>query len=206
MIEKLIGLSHWEIDFFVFYLFIQGAFFSIFPEEVVLPTLGVLWGQGKVGFAESFVASILGLTCGDLILMGMGRFFGLKLLKRRPFSWILDAETIDAVLSKVQAVGPKLIFLVRFVPTTRAPVFFASGMNRMSVWTFIQADWAGMLVWIPLLIWLGHRMGGTGSLDQAFHRLGLLFLVLIATGIGVSIYRDRKKRIRERAKSAMLAE
>ena len=206
MLEKLIGMSHWQIDLLVVYLFIQGAFFSVFPEEVVLPTLGVLWGQGRVGFGESCVAAVLGLICGDLILLTMGRVFGAKLLVKRPFSWLIDAETLASVLDKMKIYGPKLVFFVRFVPTTRAPVFFASGMARMPVRRFVMSDLAGMLIWIPLLIYVGHRIGGTGSLDQAFHKLGLMMLGLITCAVGASIYRERKKRLRERAKSAIMAE
>ena len=204
MLEKLIGLSHWQIDLLVVYLFVQGAFFTVFPEEVVLPTLGVLWSQGRITFPEAFLSSTVGLMCGDVILMMLGRYLGVRLLRRRPFSWVIDADTLVDIMEKMRKYGTRLVFFVRFIPTVRAPTFFASGISEMPIMAFLLSDLAGLAVWIPLLIVFGHRLGGSGSINQIFHRLGLLMLVLILTAVVTSVIRERRKRIRKRAEAAML--
>jgi len=206
MLEKLIGLSHWQIDLLVVYLFVQGAFFTVFPEEVVLPTLGVLWSQGRITFPEAFLSSTIGLMCGDVILLMLGKYLGMRLLVRRPFSWIIDAESLELVMEKVRRYGSRLIFFVRFIPSVRAPTFFASGMSNMPILEFLKSDLAGLVVWIPLLIVFGHRLGGSGSINQVFHKLGLLMLVLILTGVVTSIVRERRKRIRKRTEAAAIME
>ena len=198
MLERLIGLSHWQIDFLVIYLFVQGAFFTVFPEEVVLPTLGVLWSQGRVNFPEAFLSATVGLLCGDVILVMLGRYLGVRLLKRRPFSWIIDAEALELVTEKMQQYGTRLVFFVRFIPTVRAPTFFASGISEMPLGLFLTSDLAGLVIWIPLLIVFGRHLGGSGSIDQAFHKLGLLMLGLIALGIATSVVRRRRLRKKSR--------
>jgi membrane protein DedA with SNARE-associated domain len=196
MLAHLVGLSHWQVCLLVTYLFVQGAFFTVFPEEVILPTLGVLWSQGHVGFFEAFMASILGLTGGDLILLFLGRNFGIKLLKRRPFSWIIDSETLSTALDQVHKHGSWMVFVVRFIPMVRAPTFFACGMTTMSVWRFLKNDWAGLGIWIPFLILVGRHIGGSGSIEQAFHKLGLIMALLVGSAIFFSILRNFKKRQR----------
>lgn len=202
MLDKLIGLSHWQIDLLVIYLFVQGAFFTVFPEEVVLPTLGVLWGQGKVSFLESYLASTIGLICGDIILLMLGRYLGVRLLVRRPFSWIIDKETLKWVTEQMKKYGTRLVFFVRFVPTVRAPTFFAYGISEMPLLKFLQSDLLGLSVWIPLLIIFGRHLGAQGSISQAFHKLGLLMLIVIGGGLSANLVRERRrKRLRKRAAS-----
>jgi membrane protein DedA with SNARE-associated domain len=159
MIEKLIGLSHWQIDLLVIYLFVQGAFFTVFPEEVILPTLGVLWGQGRISFAEAFAAAAFGLVCGDVILMLLGRHLGVRLLVKRPFSWVIDAEMLEYVQEKMRRYGTRLVFFVRFIPSVRAPTFFAAGISRMPFPIFLRSDLAGLAIWIPLLFVFGRHLG-----------------------------------------------
>lgn len=190
------GLSHWWIDLMVVYLFVQGAFFTVFPEEVVLPTLGILWSQGRVSFLEGYASALIGLTLGDLILYSIGRHLGLRVLAKKPFSLVLDADTLNGALEKVKRWGDWLVFLVRFTPTVRAPMFFASGVSKMPVLRFLRSDLAGLLLWIPALMLFGRRMGASGDLDQAFRKLGLIMLVLLLVGFGVTLYRERQKRLR----------
>jgi membrane protein DedA with SNARE-associated domain len=197
VIQHLVGLSHWQISLLVIYLFIQGAFFTVFPEEVVLPTLGVLWGQGRIGFVEAFAAAFIGLVIGDLILVFIGRHLIMKLLVRKPFSWLVDPEALGHALEKVRKHGPWLIFGVRFTPMIRAPMYFASGLSKMNLVSFARSDMLAMLLWIPGLMWVGQRMGASGSIEQAFHKIGILMASLIIGGILFSVLKKQKKRLRQ---------
>jgi membrane protein DedA with SNARE-associated domain len=93
------------------------------------------------------------------------------------------------------------VFFVRFIPSVRAPTFFAAGISGMGFPTFLRSDLAGLVIWVPLLVVFGRHLGGSGSIDQAFHKLGLIMLALVSVGIVTSVVRSRKSRLRKRAEA-----
>jgi membrane protein DedA with SNARE-associated domain len=195
MLNILNGLGHWQICLLVIYFLWQGAVFPSFPEEVIIPTLGILWGQGRIGFFESVIAVQIGLMGGDTVLMSFGRFLGPKLLTRRPFNLIAGPDTVEEATQKIHKHGPWLIFLTRFTPMVRAPMWFAAGVAKMpyrSVWI---SDYLASCIHVSLLMYAGRALGAQSqSLDQAFRILGGIMGTLFVSGIAFAFLRERRKR------------
>lgn len=195
MLNTLVGLGHWQICGLVIYFLWQGAIFPSFPEEVLIPTLGVLWGQGKVGYLEALLAVQIGLMGGDSILFSFGRFLGPRILTRKPFTFIAGPDTVNEATGKIRQHGPWLIFVTRFTPMVRAPMWFAAGVAKMPYWGFIRSDYLASCIHISILLFAGKFLGEKSqSLDQAFKVLGFVMAALVISGIGFAVLRERRKQ------------
>jgi membrane protein DedA with SNARE-associated domain len=196
MLHTLVGLSQWKIAFLVVYLLWQGAIIPSMPEEVMVPTLGILWGQGRMNFWLGVVAVQIGLMGGDFILVTLGRHIGPKLLSRRPFNLIAGPDTVREATERLQKYGPWLIFITRFTPMVRAPMFFAAGVSKMPLWKFFRSDYSASCIFIPLLMVAGRQLGANShSLQDAFQTLGVIMGTLLILALTYAYFRERKKSL-----------
>ena len=133
MLNSLSHLSHWQIDLIVVGLLLQGGFITVFPEELIMITLGVLRAQGKVSWIEAILAIQLGLLPANIVLVLAGKFFGLGLLDRKPFCWFLKRESIEEALRRSRKWGGWVVFIARFTPVIRAPKATAYRFSTISI-------------------------------------------------------------------------
>ncbi len=195
LLLQLSGLIHWKIALLATGLLLQGAVFTVFPEEVVVTTLGVLWSQGRIGFFEAMLAVQCGLLPANFALVFMGNRLGTRLFHIRPFSWVLKPEAVEASLAKLRRAGIWVVFSTRFIPLIRGPVYFATGLSRLPLLHFIRTDALASCIQIPLLLLLGGTIGkNSGSLLEAYQRVGSLMLLLIGSVAVISIAKSRKRQ------------
>lgn len=202
LIEKFIGLPEWQILLVTALLLLEGAIFTIFPEEVVICTLGILWSRGNVSFPGAWVAITIGLLPTNIFVVTIGRVFGMRILQRAPFRWFIDPSMVHEALAPVRKYGIGLALLTRFLPIVRAPIYFSIGISGFNPWTFVRSDVLASLVQIPLWLCIGRWMGTrAGSLMQAFQWVGMLFGGLL---IGAALFRlawGRRQKKKRRAQS-----
>jgi membrane-associated protein len=157
-LERLNGLSSWEIYLLVAALLLQGAVFTVFPEEVIILALGTLWAAGRVDPLGSLLTVQLGLLPANAALFLAGKHIGLPLLDRAPFCWLLKRGHVDRASERVRRHGPGIVALTRFTPLVRGPIYFACGVSGMSLARFVAADAAASLAHIPLLLLIGNQL------------------------------------------------
>jgi membrane protein DedA with SNARE-associated domain len=68
------------------------------------------------------------------------------------------------------------VFSCRFLAGARIPGYFTAGTLGMSYLRFLLLDVAGVLITVPVSIWLGQIFGG--SVEELHRRMGNLHLVL----------------------------
>jgi membrane protein DedA with SNARE-associated domain len=49
-----------------------------------------------------------------------------------------------------------VLFVGRFLPGLRAPIFFTAGSTRVKYWKFFFFDGLAALLSVPFFVWLGH--------------------------------------------------
>jgi membrane protein DedA with SNARE-associated domain len=120
-------------------------------EDLTCVAAGLLAARGDMPAAEAIGAAGLGIFLGDLGLYWAGHALGRPALKRAPLAWIVHDEDVVASARWFARRGPVVILLGRFVPGTRLPTYFASGLLGVGFWRF--AAWALLAValWAPLL-------------------------------------------------------
>jgi membrane protein DedA with SNARE-associated domain len=195
LLLQLSEFESWRIGLIATWLLLQGVVVALFPEEVIAVTLGVLWSQQKISFPECLIFMQAGLLPANAFMVEMGRRFGLPITKRRPFSWLLDANDIEEWLQLIRTNKKKVIFFARFTPMIRGPIYFATGMSQLRLPEFSRIDFLASLIQIPLLLVIGKWIGvSAGSLMGAFQNIGVVFLILFGWMVLFGFIRKLKRR------------
>lgn len=120
-------------------------------EDLTCVAAGLLAARGDLPAGQAIGAAGLGIFLGDLGLYWAGRALGRPALKRAPIAWLVHDEDVLHSARWFARRGPVVILLGRFVPGTRLPTYFASGLLGVGFWRF--AAWALLAValWAPLL-------------------------------------------------------
>lgn len=181
-------LGHWQIDALAFGLLAEGAVFTVFPEEVIYVALGVLCRAGRVSPAEAIVSAMTGVLIANATTVWLGGALGWALVERRPFSLIFGragfARRLRAALSSMQSSARSVIFITRFTPLIRGPVYFAAGISGVGLKTTVPVDFAAALIHVPVLICAGMLIRDPDGLLRGIFRVapavGAAVLVALA--------------------------
>ncbi|MCI0343240.1 MAG: DedA family protein [Planctomycetales bacterium] len=129
------------------------------PEEVTLIGAGYASYLGKTDVLLSIAVCSAGILAGDTCLFVLGRLFGLPLTRRWPFRRHLTPERIERLRAAYARYGARLIFLVRVVPVVRAVAHFTAGTLRFRYGTFAAMDGLGIVLTVPVSVWLAYTFG-----------------------------------------------
>jgi len=129
------------------------------PEDVVLITGGILSGRGVCNFWLTLIVCMSGVLLGDGIVYYLGRFFGQTIKK----TWLFRRIMTDSINEKVEKIfkkhGDKIVFMGRFMPGLRMPIFLTAGIYRLSPWKFFLLDFGAAIISVPVWIYIGFLFG-----------------------------------------------
>ncbi|POB00691.1 DedA family protein [Chromobacterium sinusclupearum] len=192
------------LDFFtgygyvaVFAVLLVCGFGVPIPEDITLVAGGVISGLGYTNVHYMFVVGMAGVLVGDGCMFMAGRIFGQKVLRFKPIARILTQERFEAVQEKFEKYGNWVLFVARFLPGLRSPIFITAGMTRrVPYWRFLLMDGFAALISVPVWVYLGYY--GAANRDwlmMMVHRgqAGILSVVaLLLLGVGFVWYRRRR--------------
>ncbi|MCL6263577.1 DedA family protein [Craterilacuibacter sp. RT1T] len=182
----------------VFLVLLLCGFGLPIPEDVTLVAGGIISGLGYTDVHTMFAVGMAGVLIGDGIMFTIGRVFGDRVLQFRPIARILTKERFEAVQEKFSKYGNWVLFVARFLPGLRSPIFLTAGMTRrIPYWRFLLLDGFAALISVPVWVYLGHF--GASNIDQLMvwvHRgqygiLAVLALLGLVLG-GLWYWRKRK--------------
>lgn len=180
----------------VFLMLLICGFGVPIPEDITLVTGGVIAGMGFADVNTMVAVGLAGVLIGDGIMFGLGRWQGPKITKSRFFSKILTPERFEQAQDKFQKYGKWVMFIARFLPGLRTPVFFGAGMSKrvpFFVWLFM--DGFAALISVPAWVFLGYY--GALKRDWLFamvHRSQHVLLTLLCIGAVLALVYWFKKR------------
>lgn len=176
------------------------ALATLLTEDLTCIAAGLLVAQGKLGLWEATGACYVGILCGDLLLVLMGRTIGRPSLRVAPLKWWLSEELVARAERWFTRRGPGIVFASRFMPGTRVPTYFAAGVLRAPFWRF--AGWFAIAcaIWVPLLVgtatWLGERatelFATWTSAVPALLGAGVVAWLVAQIGLGMATWRGRR--------------
>jgi membrane protein DedA with SNARE-associated domain len=145
------------------------------PEDIILIAAGALGVLDERPWIEVSLVMYAGVMGGDSMIFVAGRFFGAKLRAAPWFQRIFPSakqEKVEALFVKHGSTG---MFLGRFLPGLRAPIFFTAGSMRVSYWKFLFFDGFAALISVPAFVWLGHWLWTTfqDDIDQLNRTLSM---------------------------------
>lgn len=126
------------------------------PEDIVLIAAGALGEMEGRSWLQVSVVMYLGVIGGDAMIFFAGRQFGTRLMATRWFQRVCSPEKQRKVEQFYEKHGAKGLFIGRFLPGLRAPIFFSAGSLRVSFWKFLALDGFAALISAPFFVWLGH--------------------------------------------------
>jgi membrane protein DedA with SNARE-associated domain len=154
------------------------------PEDVTLVTGGVIAGLGYANVDTMLIVGLAGVLIGDGLMFLLGRWYGQRLIALPFFRKVLTPERFASAQDRFERYGKWVMFVARFLPGLRTPVFFTAGMTRRVPFiTWLLMDGFAALISVPVWVYLGYY--GALKIDWLFqmvHRGQSAILTVLAVG------------------------
>ena len=168
------------------------------PEEITLLGAGILVHQGEADFAAIALVCAAAILIGDSIPYWLGRHFGQAALRIGWVARVLHPERFAALERRFAAHGNWVVFTCRFLPGVRIPGYFVAGTLGMGYARFLTLDGLGVLLSVPLAIWLGILFGDSIERMEKhvadFHLLLAFLLVSVVLVLATRHFVRRRLR------------
>ncbi len=185
----------------VFVMLLVCGFGVPVPEDVTLLTGGVIAGLGHADVHTMFAVGMAGVLIGDGTMFVLGRVYGQRVQSLPGFRKVLTPERYASAQDAFHKYGRWVMFVARFLPGLRTPVFFFAGMShRVSFATWLLMDGVAALISVPIWVYLGYF--GAQNWDWMFsmlHRFQHGILALLAIGLGWLLWRWWRKHQQQRS-------
>lgn len=165
------------------------------PEELTLLGSGLLVHGGQVEFVPITLVCATAILLGDSIPYWLGRRFGMRALRLHWVARILHPERFSRLQRRYEAHGNWATFASRFFAGIRVPSYFLAGTMGMPYPRFLLLDALGVMISVPVSIYLGKVFGG--EMDRLQARMGnfhLLLAFLLLSVVLIIVVRGRKIR------------
>jgi membrane protein DedA with SNARE-associated domain len=143
--------------FAVFFVLLICGFGVPIPEDITLVSGGIIAGLGFADVHKMFLVGMLGVLLGDSTMFTLGRVFGERILNFPPIRRLLPPHRFAHVQEKFAKYGNWVLFVARFLPGLRSPIFVSAGMTRrISYLRLVMTDGAAALISVPIWVYLGY--------------------------------------------------
>ncbi|HET8898192.1 MAG TPA: DedA family protein [Rhodanobacteraceae bacterium] len=172
------------------------------PEDITLIAGGVIAGLGHVRLEYMLAVALLGVVAGDGVMFLVGRHAGPRVLQTRWMRYLLTPRRFGKVQAYFDRYGARLMFVGRFLPGLRAPIYLTAGMShKVPFWQFLALDGAAALISVPVWVCLGYY----GAVNHEWLLLWIqrskiaLALILVVVLLLLTVYFwRRRRRLRQR--------
>lgn len=184
----------------VFLVLLACGFGVPIPEDITLVTGGVISGLGYTNVHIMVVVGMLGVLVGDGLMFTAGRIWGHKILRFKPIARVMTPKRYAQVQEKFDKYGNWVLFVARFLPGLRTPIYITAGISRkVSYMRFLMMDGLAALISVPVWIYLGDY--GANNIDWLMakvHSFQSGLFVVIGIGAAILLWFWWKKRQRLR--------
>jgi membrane protein DedA with SNARE-associated domain len=173
------------------------------PEEVTLIGSGILLYREEVEFLPITVVCSVAILLGDSIPFWLGRRYGTSALRLRWVSRLLRPERFARLRTRFDEYGNWAVFGCRFFAGIRIPGYFVAGTMGMRYSRFLLLDALGVLISVPISIYLGKLFGGqVDRLKETVHDIHLILAFLAFSLVLILLLRMRRRSRPGTGKSA----
>lgn len=180
----------------VFFVLVLCGFGVPIPEDITLVAGGVISGLGYANVHVMFAVGMAGVLVGDGLMFMLGRWYGERILRFKLVSRLMPPKRYAQVQQKFDQYGNRVLFVARFLPGLRSPIFLTAGMSgKVSFWQWLLMDGFAALISVPIWVYLGNY--GAENRDWLMHQVHRFqhgLFVLLGLGLAFFIYWWWKKR------------
>ena len=169
------------------------------PEDIALVTGGVIAGLGFANEHVMVCVGLAGVLIGDGITFTFGRVYGERITRLPVLRRVLTPARIAQAKSKFTTYGRWVMFVARFLPGLRTPVFFTAGMTRcVSFMKWLLMDGLAALLSVPAWVYLGYY--GAKNFEQLFEMVArgqhiVIAILLTAALVVGGLWWHRRKTL-----------
>lgn len=154
------------------------------PEDIILFCGGLASYYGNANVFTMIGVAFVGVLAGDSIIFYLGNRYGPSLLKKGIFRRLLHAERLGSIKKRIHKRGNGIIFLARFMPGLRAPIYFSCGSLHLPTKIFLLYDGLAALISVPAIVYATYFFGHEiDKVIQTVRRIENGIAILILVGI-----------------------
>ncbi|MBR1819576.1 MAG: DedA family protein [Neisseriaceae bacterium] len=168
------------------------------PEDITLVTGGVMAGLGNADVRLMVAVSLAGVLMGDGIMFAAGRIWGPRILKLRTVARVMTPRRYARVQEKFDKYGIWVLFVARFLPGLRMPIYISAGIShKVSYWRFFAMDGLAACLSVPVWVYLGYYSAENinwllGKVHQ-FQHIMIVLTVIAAVVLAYYFYRHHRR-------------
>ena len=191
----------------MFIILIACGFGFPLPEDVVLISGGILSSRpdSQVHYVWVVGVCMLGVLGGDGVVFTLGNKLGPRVRRLPLLRKVLNERRDQQAHGIFHKYGTKVVFMARFMPGLRTPIFFTVGSYHIPMWKFFLLDGLAALISVPLWIYVGYVFGeNLEELDRRVHQFqygiyGVLVFIIVAFVVGALIKKKALKTVEAEA-------
>ena len=165
--------------------------FPPIPSELIMPMAGYMAGQGRLSLIGVVLAGCVGSVLGALFWYYVGRWVGLKRLKRWAGAhgrWLtISPDEVDQAKHWFDRYAGVSVFIGRLIPAIRTLISVPAGIGGMNLAAFLAWSSAGTVLWTTFLAGAGYVLGS--RFDQVEAWLNPVSNVVIAALVLIYVWR-----------------
>lgn len=177
-----------QTDLNTLYVFAIAAS-SLISEDLAAIGAGIMAANDLIPFWYATLGAILGILFGDYSLYFLGRYLGRPVLGKAPLRWLIKEESIENSAIWFDKKGPFILFLSRFIPGSRLPVYLTAGILGTGFWKFTLYFGLTVIIWTPIFVWLSMLAGQEiFYMYEAYDQYAIPFIILFI-GLLIGFYK-----------------
>ncbi len=186
----------------VFLVLVACGFGVPIPEDITLVSGGVICGiaSGTINVHVMVMISLLGVLIGDGAMFMLGRLLGPKVKKLPLLKHVFTEKIYNRMQDKCHRYGNRILFVARFLPGLRAPIFITAGISRkVSLLKFLTMDGGAALISVPIWVYAGYYFAhDLDDLVEWIHHSEVFVAVVVAAlaAVWLVYYAVAKKNVR----------
>lgn len=193
-VEAFVLTNISEFTYLGIFAFLMLTVFGFpFPEDAVLLLSGAVVAQGVTSLFPTLAIAYFGVVTGDMMLYGIGRRYGRRLVHHRRFGKTLTPERLKRAGRWFHRWGNSLVFWGRHLVGVRAQIFLCAGVFKVSARRVIAYDSASAFIGVPVMVGLGYAFGKNlpairGAVASGQWALSVAALLLAGAWAGYRIW------------------
>ncbi len=132
---------------------------SLMSEDLAAIGAGIMAVNDLIPFWYAVLGALLGILFGDYSLFFAGRYLGSPVLQWAPIRWFINEDSLKSSAIWFDKKGPFILFLSRFIPGSRLPVYLMAGILGTGFWKFTLYFGLTVIIWTPIFVWLSMLAG-----------------------------------------------
>ena len=181
-----------------FLLLIKYRYFILFPIAVIEGPIitvisGFLLAQGFFNVFILFSVFIIGDLVGDILYYSLGRYGGLKILKKWGHLINMDEKKIEELSPRFKKHEVK-ISLFGKTQAIGSVVLFIAGLTKMNFRKFIIVNGLASLPKVIIFLLIGYYFGSAYvAIDSYMKKIGIISTLILVIGFIIYFLHIRKK-------------